>query len=87
MADEIVLALNQSADPGKCGSCRFFKRQGASEWEKSGSCKFRLPPTRIYVKQVWDGDSTPLDTVNDTDGCDFWISTGKTYVVSQRVSP
>jgi hypothetical protein len=29
----------------------------------------------------------PLDTVRDTDGCNFWKSTGKTYIVSQRIKP
>lgn len=89
MSDQpIVLALNQSANSGECGSCHFFDREDAgSEWVHRGRCKFRLPPTRIYAKQVWDGDSLPLETVQDTDGCDFWRSTGRTYVVSQRIKP
>lgn len=86
--DEIVLALNQSANTGECGSCQFFDRDGDyNEWTARGRCKFRLPPNRIYTKTVWDGDSLPLDTVEDTAGCDFWKSTNKTYIVSQRLKP
>lgn len=86
--DEIVLALNQNANHGECGSCHFFDRDDDhSEWIARGQCKFRLPPNRIYEKQVWDGETMPLDTVNDTDGCDFWRSSGKTYIVSQRLKP
>lgn len=85
---ETVLALNQSANARECGSCQFFSRDDDfSEWIARGQCKFRLPPNRVYAKQVWDGETMPLDTVNDTDGCDFWKSTGKTYVVSQRIKP
>lgn len=86
--EEVVLALNQSADAGQCGSCHFFARRDAnSEWDTNGHCTFRLPPTRELVKQVWDADSQPLDTVQDTMGCDFWKSSGKTYIVSRRVRP
>jgi len=86
--DEIVLALNHSASTGQCGSCHFFDRDDdCSEWVCRGRCKLRLPPTLIYTKTIWDGETMPLDTVNDTDGCDFWKSTGKTYVVSQRIKP
>lgn len=85
---EIVLALNQNAEPGQCGSCHFFERDcDSSEWIARGRCKFRLPPTRVYTKQIWDGDSLPLDTVKDTDGCDFWRHTGRTYIVSRRIKP
>jgi hypothetical protein len=88
MAGEIVLALNQSAEPGQCGSCHFFFRDPErNEWNVNGRCKFRLPPTRTYSKREWSGEEQPLDTVNDTDGCDFWRHTGKTYIVSRRIKP
>ena len=86
--DEIVLALNHSANTGQCGSCQFFDRDDDySERVCRGRCKFRLPPNRVYTKMVWDSETMPLDTVNDTDACDFWKSTGKTYIVSMRVKP
>lgn len=85
---EVVLAINQTAEPGQCGSCHFFDRRGeGSEWDRNGYCTFRLPPTRVYTKTVWDGETLPLDTVKDSDGCDFWRSSGKTFIVSQRVKP
>lgn len=88
-APELVLALNQNANSGECGSCHYFYRShdANSEWDQTGYCKFRFPPTRIYVKQVWDAESRPLDTVQDTDACDLWKSSGKTFIVSQRVKP
>ena len=86
--DEIVLALNQNANAGECGSCQFFFRDPErNEWNVNGRCQFRLPPTRNYVKREWSGEEQPLDTVNDTDGCDFWRHTGKTYIVSRRIKP
>lgn len=85
---EIVLAINQTAEPGTCGSCRFFERRNAhDEYDTTGCCKFRLPPTRVYQRQKWDADSQPLDTVRDTDGCDLWRSDCKTYIVQRRVRP
>lgn len=86
--NEIILALNQNANKGECGSCMFFTRDSEeSEWVQRGRCLFRLPPTRTFVKTVWDGETLPLDTVQDTDGCDFWETSGKTYIVSQRIKP
>lgn len=86
--DEIVLALNQNANRGECGSCQFFDREDSpSEWVQRGRCKFRSPPSNVYAKQVWDPECQPLDTVKDTDGCDFWKSSGHAYIVSQRLKP
>lgn len=86
--DEIVLALNQNANAGECGSCHYFARRDAnSEWDHNGHCTFRFPPSRVLARQVWDAESQPLDTVQDQDGCDFWKSSGKTYIVSQRIKP
>lgn len=86
--NEIVLALNQNANTGQCGSCRYFRRDGeSSEWISRGSCQFRLPPTREFAKSIWDGETMPLDTVQDTDECDLWKSSGKAYIVSQRIKP
>jgi len=85
--DEIKLALNQNVNSNECGSCHFFERKEFNEFVVNGRCKFRLPPTRVYSKQTWDAESQPLDTVNDTDSCDFWKSTGKTYIVSKRIKP
>ena len=86
--DEVILALNQNANTSECGSCFYFNRDDEfSEYVSRGSCKFRLPPNRIYTKQIWDGETLPLETVKDTDSCDFWKSSGKTYIVSQRVKP
>jgi hypothetical protein len=83
--DDIVLAIGQSANSGECGACYFFGRRGNVEYDNNGYCKFKLPPTRVYQKQVWDGNSQPLDTVYDVDSCNFWKSDGKTYIVSKRV--
>jgi hypothetical protein len=85
---EIVLALNQNANASECGSCHFFNRDSeGSEYIHRGHCRFRMPPNRVYAKTVWDGETMPLDTVEDTAGCDFWRSSGKTYIVSQRLKP
>ena len=85
---EIVLAVNQSANTGECGSCRFFTRENAtSEWDLYGRCRFRLPPNRVFARNEWDGETRPLDSVNDTDRCDLWQSSGKTFIVSQRIKP
>lgn len=85
---EIVLALNQSADSEHCGSCLFFRRNTeASEWDQRGRCQFKMPPTREFRRAEWDGESQPLDTVQDTDRCDFWRTSGRTYIVSMRVKP
>lgn len=86
---EIVLALNQSADSGHCGSCHYFVRSAdaTSEWDQNGRCTFRLPPTRVFAREVWDAESAPLDTVKDINGCDFWKTSGQTYIVSQRIKP
>jgi hypothetical protein len=87
MAD-IVLAVNQSAASGQCGGCALFERDpDFSEYVTRGRCKLKLPPTRVFKREVWDGDSMPLTTVNDTDECSFWKSSGKTYIVSRRVKP
>lgn len=93
----IVLALNQSAEAGHCGSCKFFVRRGIEATyvdranvdipqDKQGHCEFRFPPYRVYARQEWDGNSPPLDTVMDFDGCNLWQSNGKRYIVS-RVQP
>lgn len=88
MKDEIVLAINQSANTRECGSCKFFERRDATtEYDKNGSCTLRFPPNRIFAKQVWDAESQPLDTVLDTNSCSFWESSGRTYIVSQRIKP
>lgn len=86
---EITLALNQTADTNTCGSCYFFRRNGNSEWENKGECKFKLPPKydRYFVKAVWSGDETVFETVSATNTCNFWKSTGQTYIVSQRIKP
>lgn len=88
MMAEITLALNQNAEQGQCGSCHFFRRDPeVNEWSTGGRCKFRMPPTRTYTKQQWSGEDSPLDSVNDTDGCDFWRYSGQTYIVSRRIKP
>lgn len=85
---EIVLAVNQSADTNTCGSCHFFNRGDAnSEWDNTGRCRFKMPPTAEFVRTVWDAESRPLDTVQDADRCDFWKSSGKIFIVSQRIKP
>ena len=91
--EPIVLALHQTAAPGTCGSCKFFVRRSIEATyvdrrytdipaDKQGYCKFCFPPNRIYARQEWDGNSPPLDTVQDFDGCDLWQSSGETYIVS-----
>ncbi len=85
---EVMLALNQNADANTCGSCHYFDRRDAgSEWDHNGHCTFRLPPTREFERHIWDGESQTPDTVQDTDRCDLWKSSGKTYIVSRRVKP
>lgn len=83
---EIVLALNQNANTGECGSCARFDRCGeGSEWDKTGLCHLELPPQ--YQRVEYDPELQPRNTVQDTASCSFWKSTGKTFIVSQRLKP
>jgi hypothetical protein len=87
MAD-IVLALNQNANTKECGSCYFFKRNDfKSEWDQSGRCKLKFPPNKVFMRNFDDAENEPTATVKDTDSCDFWKSSGNTFIVSQKLKP
>jgi hypothetical protein len=83
---DIVLTLNATADIGKCGSCHFFERRGETEWDaKRGVCRLTLPPQ--FARVPYDAESQPENTVDDTDSCDLWRASGKTFIVSRKVGP
>ena len=83
---DIILAINQNANIKECGSCHFFKRNDfKSEWDQSGRCKFKFPPNKLFMKNINDAECEPVDTVKDTDSCDFWKSSGNTFIISQRL--
>jgi hypothetical protein len=85
-ASAIVLPLNASAEQFKCGSCHFFMRRGETEWDaKEGKCRLVLPPQ--YAQVPFDPEGQPPNTVNDTDSCDLWRASGKTFIVSRRAGP
>jgi hypothetical protein len=86
-SDPIVLALNQTAELGTCGSCHFFRRTGSVERDNAGLCKFQLPPTMAYAKRPWDAECKPNDEVWDNDACDLLRPSGKVFIVSRRVGP
>lgn len=90
---EIVLGLEQTAEPHTCGSCHFFGRRSFSETYiknedvvrdamRGGYCKFKMPP-QVAIRQ--QGEGAPTNWINDTDSCDLWRSSGKTFIVSKRV--
>lgn len=82
----IVLPLNADADQLKCGSCHFFTRRGESEWDaKRGQCRLALPPQ--YARVPYNAEGQPENTVDDTDSCDLWRASGKTFIVSRRIGP
>lgn len=86
--DEITLAINQTANTEECGSCYFFKRNDSkSELDQSGLCNLQFPPNRIFIRNIDDGEGQPLNTVNDTDSCSFWKTSGNTFIVSKRLKP
>lgn len=67
----VRLGINQSAEPGKCGSCSFFRHR-QSEYDTMGICHLKLPPwvEKKYgdPKQSWEVDPR---TVRDVDDCSF----------------
>lgn len=96
MADEIILGLEQTAEPNTCGSCHFFGRRFSenlsyiknesviAEAMRGGYCKLELPPQ--YQRRL-QGEGAPTDWINDTGSCDLWRSSGKTFIVSRRIRP
>jgi hypothetical protein len=94
MANEITLAVGASAEPGTCGSCKFFERKSDGEWEAArGFCKIVLPKkmaTQWDIRGVdpkqKDGEYTGNeDQIKDTDRCDLQRPDGKVYIVQRRI--
>lgn len=92
---DIILGLGQTAEPNTCGSCLFFGRRNFTEFYikdenvvrdamRGGYCKFKFPP-QVAMRQQEEGG--PTNWVNDVDRCDLWRSSGKTFIVSQRIHP
>ncbi len=91
----IELPWGQTAQPGKCGSCKHFGRRAFTETYikdegvvleamKGGYCKFKLPP---HVQQRQQEEGGPTNWCNDTDSCDLWKSSGKVYIEKHKVTP
>lgn len=85
---DIELKLGQTAQPGTCGSCKFFSRAGADIYGvQMGLCNIKLPP-QIEIKSGnnTDGDYVgPTNRINDSDRCDFHRPTGEIYIEKLRV--
>jgi hypothetical protein len=86
----IILDLGQTAEPGECGSCRYFGRRSVEAYldrdpyNRGGYCKFNLPP---HIQRRDQGEGAPTNWINDSGKCDLWTSSGKTFVVSRKVTP
>ena len=66
----VELKPDQSADPGKCGSCELFQRfDGAGGGV--GRCNLAMPP-HVVLKQ-WDDETDPATTYDDR-SCSFYRS-------------
>lgn len=66
---------DQTAEPGKCGSCHFFDRR-SSNFDTHGRCTIKLPPwvpIKAFLDKDWlDENGEGGRTVRDTDGCDLY---------------
>lgn len=85
---KVVLPIGSTAEPGTCGSCYFFSRYLTNGYYQDvGFCSIRLPPPkeRYVLKQGDFGDGP--NRVKDTDSCDFYRHSGKTYIVTHQVKP
>lgn len=67
----IHLTPDQSADPGKCGSCEFFRRIESAA-VGSGYCTFKLPPHAMRVPYS-EANEQP-ERIYDTGSCDLYRS-------------
>lgn len=72
----VELGEGQSAEPGKCGSCDFFRHR-QEKYDTCGICSVKLPP---WVRKRGDEpkDDSEVDprTVSDTDGCSLYRPRG-----------
>jgi len=66
------LGKDQTAEPGKCGSCQYFRHR-QSEYDTFGICSLKLPPW-VDKKYGDPNESWEVDprTVMDTDDCSFY---------------
>lgn len=94
MTEPLRLYDPQTADPRKCGSCKFFRRVPLGDQQyptKEGNCGFRFPPwvkllhshARIEGGSEVFENSRDVTLVQDADGCSFWHPSGLTYVRDQ----
>lgn len=89
MADEITLPLGSSAEPGTCGSCKFFYRIGADygqSYQHMGRCNIKLPPMN-YADKGWDGEGFGPRSLQDNQTCDLQRPDGRVYIVQRRILP
>lgn len=97
MQPVIELELGQTAQPEKCGSCKFFGRRagpgdlpsyikGDTRVQLSGAgyCNLKLPPQYQIKGQ---GEGAPTNWINDTGSCDLWKWSGVVYVEKRVVKP
>jgi hypothetical protein len=90
---EVTLHENQSAEPGCCGSCKFFDRRGRDhDWV--GYCCIDLPPWVLdkTLSSVECGLS-PERSLADNRSCDLYQPSPHTFVklrkwkAQRRVDP
>jgi hypothetical protein len=70
MSDVIELTENQSAEPGRCGSCHFFDRGGRRDWV--GDCRVALPPHYWMLLPGSNTEQGPDTGLADNRSCDLW---------------
>lgn len=93
---EVELKEGQSAEPNKCGSCKFFKRndvpetrtiRGGPQFEVDiwrGRCGWRPPPWLDRAAKETDGTFMNSREVLDTDSCDLYRTSGATFIQKRR---
>ena len=83
--DPIRLELGATAAFKTCGSCIRFERTEPWNGMPGGYCGVILPSQ--YAQKKDDVDGRPWRVVRDTNTCDLYKSTGKTYIVSKLERP
>ena len=88
--EEITLPVGATAEPGTCGSCKYFRREGqlGDHYRHRGGCAFRMPAVvtdRYVLREYEDGDEYIRGFIEDTHGCDLYRNDGKVYIVQRRI--
>lgn len=82
--DPIKLEVGATAEPGTCGSCKFFERTKDAD-ARGGYCNICIPPWVAH--KPYNTNSLPPNFVYDADSCDLYRHSGKAYIVSEVVKP